>query len=126
MMSAALAQGRPDAAGPAERVLALARTGVKVKSGPFIGARSATFLSGVPAGRPESMPEDVIVSARDSSRGDIGHAENCDHTTHAPSGIGWQGGNWLLISRVNLFVPDGIYPVWRPGRLYRSASPGGM
>lgn len=115
MMSAAPAQGRPNAAGPAAHALAWARTGVKVKPGPFIGARSATSWSGAPARTSKDAREDVIVSARDRPRGDIGHAENCDHTTHAPSGIGWQGGNWLLISRVNLFVPDGIYPVWRPG-----------
>ena len=72
------------------------------------------------------VPRDVSVSARASSRGDMRHAENCGHAMRARSGVGWQGGNWLLISRVNLFVPDGIYPVWRPGAGIISVSPGGM
>ena len=61
------------------------------------------------------VPRDVSVSARASSRGDMRHAENCGHAMRARSGVGWQGGNWLLISRVNLFVPDEILPVLAPG-----------
>jgi hypothetical protein len=47
----------------------------------------------------------AIVSARGKSRGEIGHAENCGHTATALSGVGWQGGNWLLMARINLLGP---------------------
>ncbi|WP_379487592.1 hypothetical protein [Novosphingobium soli] len=35
-------------------------------------------------------------------RGVSGRAEDCGHTAHALSGVGWQGGNWLLMARFNL------------------------
>ncbi|CDO36702.1 hypothetical protein SPHV1_2400044 [Novosphingobium sp. KN65.2] len=44
----------------------------------------------------------MSVSARGRPRGEIVHALNCDQTAHALGGVGWQGGNWLLMSRVNL------------------------
>lgn len=49
-------------------------------------------------------------------RGEIGHAENCGHTAHARSGIGWQGGNWLLMARINLFgTGNGFSGIDGPG-----------
>ena len=77
-----------------------------MKPGRF-AAPIATLLSVVLA--------DVSVSARASSRGDMRLTENCDHAMRARSGVGWQGGNWLLISRVNLFVPEEILPVLASG-----------
>ncbi|EQB08959.1 hypothetical protein L284_20635 [Novosphingobium lindaniclasticum LE124] len=49
------------------------------------------------------------MSASGSARGEFEHAKNCAHTATALSGVGWQGGNWLLISRVNLFDPERIF-----------------
>lgn len=46
------------------------------------------------------------VSARGIPRGEFEHALNCGQTAHALAGIGWQSGNWLLISRVNLLEPE--------------------
>lgn len=43
-------------------------------------------------------------------RGEIGHAENCGHAAHARSGVGWQGGNWLLMTRINLFGAGNGFP----------------
>jgi hypothetical protein len=58
-----------------------------------------------------SAPFAVIVSARASARGEFEHALNCGQTAHALSGVGWQSGNWLLMSRVNLLDP-GEFPAF--------------
>ncbi|HKR91667.1 MAG TPA: hypothetical protein VJR88_05240 [Novosphingobium sp.] len=50
-------------------------------------------------------PPVANVSASGRSRGEIGRAENCGQTAHALSGVGWQGGNWLLMACINLFGP---------------------
>jgi len=63
----------------------------------------------VPAVLRRSAERRAGVSASGSARGDFGHAKNCAHTATARSGVGWQGGNWLLISRVNLFDPERIF-----------------
>ena len=39
------------------------------------------------------------------------HASNRRSTGHALSGTGWNGGNWLLMARVNLFDPE-RFPAW--------------
>lgn len=61
-------------------------------------------------------PSKASVSARERARGDTGHAENCGHTAHALSGVGWQGGNWLLMARINLFgTGNGFSGIDGPG-----------
>ncbi|MAC58267.1 MAG: hypothetical protein CMH85_08320 [Novosphingobium sp.] len=58
----------------------------------------------------------VFVSARGRTRGEFGHATNCGDAATAPSGVGWQSGNWLLMARINLFGPgNGFSGVVGPG-----------
>ncbi|WP_232492001.1 hypothetical protein [Novosphingobium kaempferiae] len=41
-------------------------------------------------------------SSRDVSEYRFERAESCDHAARALSGVDWQGGNWLLMARINL------------------------